>query len=490
MRLDKKNWHPYVIVVLLLLLPTIASVISLSQDQLVRFFPDDAFYYLQSAFNAAHAGRVSFDGITETNGFHPLQFLVSYFFATVLTKDGLLRFAVAENAILVISTALLLAANLCRDCSRKVRPAIVAMLSFPIWYLYIWLDAGMEMGLVLFGGALFYCSWERAYTHEFVSIRENCWVSASAAVLILARLDMALPLSLFALVYATKGFKPGVVVRHWLAPAMIAVVILSPYLTWNLMKFGHLVPISGVVKAGIASDMRANWRSLTGGSRIGELLVLLPLLSAAVVLWLKSQTIRSRSSFLLLVASTVFYYGYIIFYATQVFRWYLAFPLVLQMVSISLLINGSLKHWNIKAICANGTAVGLAIFSAVLHAALYAWIARIETTSLYLKNIADDLNKRLDANDIIATYDAGVLGYFSQARVVNLDGLANSYEYYESYLLTGRVDEYLRKIKATHYLARVEAERKLPFVQSEEPKLLARYNIPGQFDLELYQIGK
>lgn len=43
------------------------------------------------------------------------------------------------------------------------------------------------------------------------------------------------------------------------------------------------------------------------------------------------------------------------------------------------------------------------------------------------------MNRILPEGTIIGAYDAGVIGYFSRFPVVNLDGLANSYEYLRTY---------------------------------------------------------
>ena len=479
----------YLPVLAILLLPTIGLVTFATTDQLIRLFPDDAFYYLQTAFNAVHLGRISFDGLSETNGFHPLQFLVSVLLAKISDKSALLRWVVIENAFLVLVTSVVLVGYFFRDCTRVARILAIVVLSSPIWYLYIWLDAGMEMGPVLLFGALFYCAWDAAADNAFISLRENCWFAACAALLILARLDVSIPLALFALVYLAFAIRKRLSVRYIVIPAVVAAMLLLPYVAWNWSKFGHLVPVSGVVKAGAAHDVKSNWRALSSGSHIGGVLVVLPLLSAVAALWLRAVPQRLRSSFWLLIASTGIYYAYVLFYAQQVFRWYLAYPLVLQSVSIALLLRELLRAEKlVSAFCNFRMVVGCVLLSAGLHTVLYIWASHVDTTSLYLKQVAEDLNLRLNRNDIVATYDAGIIGYFSTARVVNLDGLANSYEYYESYLKQNRVGAYLKEIDATYYLAREEAGRDLPFESDNMVDLVASYRIPRQFDLSLYHI--
>ena len=70
-----------------LLAPFVAYQSLATSDELVRFFPDDAFYYLQSSYNLTRLGFPTFDGVHATNGFHPLNFLLTTALAFGLEKS-------------------------------------------------------------------------------------------------------------------------------------------------------------------------------------------------------------------------------------------------------------------------------------------------------------------------------------------------------------------------------------------------------------------
>ena len=53
----------------------------------------------------------------------------------------------------------------------------------------------------------------------------------------------------------------------------------------------------------------------------------------------------------------------------------------------------------------------------------------------------------LPEDSVIGSWDAGVIGYFSRFPVVNLDGLANSYDYFRA--TTGDPDRYILRPKDT-----------------------------------------
>jgi hypothetical protein len=62
---------------------------------------------------------------------------------------------------------------------------------------------------------------------------------------------------------------------------------------------------------------------------------------------------------------------------------------------------------------------------------------------------AEWINENLPADTVLASWDAGVVGYFSEPRVVNIDGLVNSKAFYDA-MQDGTVDEFLRADGVTH----------------------------------------
>jgi len=58
------------------LVADVFSALSVSPENLVCRFEDDAFFYATVARNVAEVGKFSFDGVSETNGFHPLWMII------------------------------------------------------------------------------------------------------------------------------------------------------------------------------------------------------------------------------------------------------------------------------------------------------------------------------------------------------------------------------------------------------------------------------
>ena len=486
----------------LLLLPTLLFVFLADIDQLVRLFPDDAFYYLQTAYNTVNHGFISFDGLNSTNGFHPLQFLVGIGMAFVADKENILKLSIIENAVAVIFNSFILTRCFLEKRTEHIQNIALVFLSFPLWYLYVWIDAGMEIGLVLLCTGMFYCAWSKSNDDDFSSTSLNCKMAFFASVLVLARLDLVIALIPFALFFVIDLFRRKSGLIQVALPILSVCLILLPYLFWNIYYYGNPVPVSGVVKSGFEHNITSSWRALTGDHIIGIILLLLPLGMILIALLISDRG-KQRINLLLLLAATTLYYGYIILIAKDVFRWYLAFPIAVQIIALSIIFQKAHKITWIDLTSKKPVFLPLfLIITMIIHGAFYYRVARINTTSLQLKLITDDLAKEyVSEDDVLATFDAGTIGFFSRATVINLDGLANSLDYYENYLRTGKFQEYFSRLGVTHLLVRdslvQNTQKKLASgrfkldqrIVLEKSNELARYEIPGQFNLILFRLN-
>ena len=117
--------------------------------------------------------------------------------------------------------------------------------------------------------------------------------------------------------------------------------------------------------------------------------------------------------------------------------------------------------------------------------------------------IAKKLDEAAPAGAIAGTFDAGAIGYFSKAQVINLDGLANNYPYFENYLRPHRISEYFADQNVTVFLLRDEhAINRSEILSGNYGKArfgldlrlelparseLFRYSIPGNFTVIAYR---
>jgi len=126
-----------------------------------------------------------------------------------------------------------------------------------------------------------------------------------------------------------------------------------------------------------------------------------------------------------------------------------------------------------------------------------------KSVSSHLIQIAKALESNTQPCEVAAVFDAGIIGYFSNRTVINLDGLANNYSYLNNFRSKGRVSAYLDQEQVNVLLIRGELLDNLPEVASgtyqfaqftDDKKLklkqqdeLFRHEIPGTFTLFAYR---
>ena len=67
------------------------------------------------------------------------------------------------------------------------------------------------------------------------------------------------------------------------------------------------------------------------------------------------------------------------------------------------------------------------------------------------RETAEWITAELPPDAVLASWDAGVVGYFTEQRVVNIDGLVNSKEFYDA-VQDGTVGAFLRRDGVTYFV--------------------------------------
>jgi hypothetical protein len=267
---------------------------------------DDAYYYLQIAYNLAAIGRSSFDGITSTNGYQPAWMALIGAVECLLRLDKKALF-VALQALLLIS----MAAPLLYCLRRAQDPFFLAAAGgltascacFPGVYA-----AGLET--VLFAPAFVALLWA-ARSGLRAGADKAAWVFA---LVVMIRLDAVSLLVAYALpLMRTTWREEGAALslRRGLRLALPSICMLLLYALGNWLLFDSPVPLSGVAKA-IGAVPFANW-----GILYNYLVQAIPVIGTALVLipielvWTKFEGGRFYYAGVgLLGLSLAFHYGY------------------------------------------------------------------------------------------------------------------------------------------------------------------------------------
>jgi hypothetical protein len=383
---------------------------------------DDAYYYLMIARNLAQTGIATFDGVNVTNGYHPLWLWLETI-VMALGGQGLdatgqvvaitaLQYAVLGGGLLAVAVTAV----------RERRPGVAAalllgtaVLLYPP-HLRIF-AAGMESTLVLpLGAAFLYDLWEG----------RPRWAGVFAALLVLARLDTMVYVVVPAVALSYRRPRD---IAWALGPAA---VVLGLYMLGNGLAFGHPTPISGMSKSSFPWP-HFQPDQLTSVPRSGRSLRSLNQLTVIAVLVVGPLLVRGR--------------GALGERGRTIVRW-LAVLGALQLVSFVFFQRWAkpLEQWYLAPVVGIGAAIVAAIVVDLLGPR---WSLRLATVFALLVAVlvgaglgdrAPESQKQAVVGvlastppaSVFASTDSGILAFGSGRRVINLDGLVNSFAYQDA----------------------------------------------------------
>lgn len=305
-----------------------------SETYIKNLVTDDALYYPVIARSIANEFRSSYDGITKTNGYHPLwcwlQIPVALFTGR-LDAMTYLWFIKLMLSVIVLA-ALFVWGKLIRDVTgSKIISATFVLLLGSYWWSIYTLYSGMETPLVVLLMGLSLAAGKKLL--ESPSIKLAFLLSIIVAATFLARLDSVFFLAPLGLVLAVR-FKKNV--RLIMAISLPAITLPVPYLIWNYWNFGNIVPVSGLKKTAMGVDFSKQISIFCGfwSDKYEKLVnivrpegVIFVALSVAAIIYLSRQEIRTNLKRLgiiwILPIGALMHYGYtsIFMYEADIY-WY------------------------------------------------------------------------------------------------------------------------------------------------------------------------
>ncbi|MDY7080305.1 MAG: hypothetical protein SXV54_25765 [Chloroflexota bacterium] len=412
---------------------------------------DDAFYYFTIARNVVHGLGVTFDGLTPTNGFHPLWLICLLPIYAVAGGDAelALRLSLALGSLFSVGAVLLLGLAVARWMRNPMAGRLASALFALNLYAVIEGVNGLETSLALLLLSivlLLLARWQ-----EGGAAHGSLWLGVASGALVWARSDMALVLvGLYAYLLLSRR------ARFWsLAGATsVAGLMIVLWLAWSWVAVGTPVQSSGVAipwitRARMEDAITGGWMTpamVTG--RVWQHFVQttlyqmlnyagVGLVAGLIVLLVRVREARlSPKDMVYMVAGLP---GWL--------WWGGAGTLV--MLLLSEFVRFSLREWYIAP---------LSLWCSVFGAGLLAgWAAapRMRTRRSFVVacvvlgllaggQVWRDLGQhgrywfQLDQlaaarwiatntpeDDVVGSWTAGIYGYFARRRVVNLDGVVN-----------------------------------------------------------------
>jgi hypothetical protein len=429
---------------------------------LLGFLEDDALFYAVISRNMAHGFGSTFDRVSPTNGYHPLWMLMlsGYLwllkpFVDTLHGDP----EVTLKLLMIFQAALyLISLWLCVDIINKLVPknSRVALAVFVVAYAFALKQAFlMETGLslLLMLSIIKMILGSTPHRDIKLSLLFGFWI--------LARLDQAIPVALLGVYVARsqasdfRGF-----LRTLVKLGAVPILFLAAYLASNYLLFGELYTTSSLLKSrplpgSPGAVLSAGWRSLTVHFDPRNPRVPIMFLSIAAtipVIPLLGRRHRS-SAFDALVVS---FAGQLVALLTaglfqrEVRSWYFVLPAILSYMIWMMPLNALLTRFTPRV---SRVLKGVTLAAAILLLAGYAYIT---TTYAVTEGYQWDFFRKVAAEtpEDAVIYGIDVTGKasaVSNRRIINGDGLVNSFDYIE-HARSGTLDEYFEHAKPSYYL--------------------------------------
>lgn len=459
--------------------PVIAAIVAgcalaFSRDFYIGFFlPDDAYYYLRIAENAASGAGLSFDGVHLTNGFQflwQMMLIPCAFVAHRLGADLVALAALLQGLLIGFACAVGMKAARMSGASAPAS-AIGFMLVLANPLVSKPLFSGMEAAVLFAALAVWAHECVRYATRaedRSASTADAVRLGAASAAVFLARMDAAvlLPATLLPLVRTRGAGEPVRAAGRW---AAIVAATVAAWALWNQAVFGLPIPVSAAVKRWVVGQAQPSLVSrllseegvpamlvravvrlgsvvtptvaVLSGLVLVALLVLLVRTAAA-----SPQARRSVSAWAFLAVGVMLHLLYLATFVGRyafIFWYYVPEMLLLAVCAIGA-VDG-LMRVRPPLLARTALAVTLAGAAAAygLVYARYTFDPARKTRFVKVVEVGRWVDEHLPPGARIASWNAGAVAYFSRRQVVNLDGLVNDARYFREYLTKGRLVDYL-----------------------------------------------
>lgn len=440
-----------------------------------NFLPDDTYHYLQVAYNIVEGHGSTFNQIVPTNGYHPLWML----FCTLVTFLTGGSKPVAMHVILAVQAFLYFPIIALFTAITERTQVRYGMLGYPILALYFLTGLfGSEAHLNALASliALYYLL--HAIGDDLTAgARTRSWILTGLflGLSLLARLDnlfLASTLILFGVIARPRELRAGSVAggiaRELLLVAIPAAVVVAPYLIWNQVNFGHLMPVSGAIK----SSFPAITFDVDRLALLGKIVTLFAVVG--VLLSFRSgSTPMQRMMLRLLGAAVLLQSIYVVFYLEfgAGWSWYYVIGVLNLTYVVSILAGMIIEPPPGRSFrVSEGVMVLLAgaIFIVGVARSWYKFFDPYFThkDSFFQSVESGGSNPRpvlgawLKSNlppgsGLLVEDGAGAIAYYSDLRVLTLDGLIADYSYNDDLLRLG-APRYLEEKRVDYYVGMVD----------------------------------
>jgi hypothetical protein len=417
------------------------------RDCVLRFVHDDAFYYFGIAHNWALTGKSTFDGLTLTNGYHPLwEWLLLAPAALLPNVELLVRYGSAVGALLLAVAGVLLV--------RFLRRAEIPYAGFAAWWVLGTLAVatihGLESPLAALLLAITVLQAWRFLSRPTTG--QGLLLGFSLGALFLARIDTLIWTgALFGLLALENRRTAGRLRPAALATAFaIATGIIGAYFVSNSLLWGHPLTVSAMVKAGRTPSFSFHINlSLLMLTAYAATLCGLPACWSYARLYITRSAAWAPGPLLatwLTAANALYLLGLLLRGGEEIYNWYYVVP----TLSGALLLPLSLDQLKCSPVFKTSL-YRLSVLGCVVLLCITIAGKRRPGSFVDAYDQAMKLRTLPAYSRTFALTDCGVIGTLSNQHCINIDGLTCSFEFQEA-LRENRAAEFLRKLGINTYI--------------------------------------
>jgi hypothetical protein len=472
---ESRRWHGVfqLLFVALILLTAYPAQVSPQ-----NFLQDDSYFYLQIASNIVAGHGSTFHQITPTNGYHPLWLWLTTACMAIAggNKMVALHIVVVLQVILFLTTAVIFR-QLGRTMGLRYWPCGLAVVSAYLLGTGVYGSEAHVNALMLVAGIA--VLW-RALEKESM----GPWFVSGVVfgLALLARLDnvfVAFALIGFALLH--NGWQDRwLIARRTIAAALGGALVVLPYLVYNYATFGHAMPISGAIKS-IFPTMMINLGNLGEMGRLAAPFGLVALFTGFVL----DRDSRRRVVWFGLGTGVVLHAFYVIAYTDHYtfWAWYYVAAVIAAGLTGSYWVEWIAER-TARFVPEKITYVlaSMAIIALLSLGAARSWLKGIGPIELgpvvidvqinnyrWPDEVAQWMKTNLPPDSVIYAFDyPGAIAFYSDLRVLPMDGLVNDYEYNDELLALG-VNRYLCEHSIDYYFGVLEYDQATQIVPVQAP---------------------
>lgn len=423
--------------------------LTLPFEFLIKFFEDDSYFYMKTALNFASGFSSTFDKINQTNGYHPLWFLIlsAYYFVINIfaspSPEFLLRATVLLHYIIFFVNIIIIYEIIVNNYKKNYWGIFFIALFLLIIQVFL-RSYGLESHITI----LLLSIYLLIKTYEINNDKDHILAKCILFSLIfLSRIDYAFTVIPVLIVYECFFEENKFHFKKLLNFLFIVYGTLLIYVLINYLYFGHCFTISGTAKNSFPKILIfENIQQIITTKNFFKIRILLFFAFAFILTGLRILKEKDKFTKILFFAGIgmlAFDLLNLTFNYEGLRDWYL---IGTSFITILLLVNIIYKYPKTQ----------IAVLISCIIFAIFSVKSKIDNNIVNITYIeaykyAKVLKENTRSDDRILQVDmSGTVGFFSERNIINGDGLINSFEYY-NYLKQNKLGEYIKMANVNYY---------------------------------------